>query len=308
MTDSTGSTDYAYNQLSQLVSETKHINDFANQSFTNTYTYNLSGGLKSVTDPFNSTVNYTNDKTGRLTAVTGTVFGDNTTGNYADNIQYRAFGQIKQLNYQTDENTLVKMQYDNRLRASVYEVESNLAASGYLKKSTFSYNADSRPNFMNDVVNPGFNRAYKYDHAGHLKSNVFGTATLTPYSQTVTYEAFSQMTYRQSIHWDAENHFNSTFSNGRETTTGISGRVYDAAGNMTNAGSRGDGSYQTTVFDATNRRKEFLSQHKTRTGRYNYVTTKIKMVQDYDSSRFTKFIYFVGFTEFANYYSFSKLC
>jgi uncharacterized protein RhaS with RHS repeats len=73
------------------------------------YTYHLSGGLKAIADPFGSTINYTNDKTGRLAAVTGTSFGNNTTGDYAAGFQYRAFGEVKQMTYKTDDNAVVSI-------------------------------------------------------------------------------------------------------------------------------------------------------------------------------------------------------
>ncbi len=72
---------------------------------------------------------------GRVTAVTGDAFGDNTTGEYASGIQYRAFGQVKSMQYETDDNAAVSVSYDNALRVSAHEVATG---GGYLKKAAFS--------------------------------------------------------------------------------------------------------------------------------------------------------------------------
>jgi YD repeat-containing protein len=288
MTDGTGTTDYAYNELSQLVSETKDFTytlaDEPTNHYKIQYAYNLSGGLKSVTDPFGEEFDYTHDKTGRLTKVDGSSFGTGTgaTTHYTDGIKYRAWGAVKELTYKTDDNALVKMQYDNRLRTNQYEVDTSVVSSGYMKKSTFTYDAGSRPTEMTDVEHSEFNRTFTYDHVGRLASNTFGTSTVTPYTQTNTYDAFSQLTGRNTTHWGAGNQFTSTFTNGRESTSGILGTTYDAAGNQTNTGSHGDNTYQTREFDAANRVKVFLSNRKLRTGRYNYITSKIRLTQEFD--------------------------
>jgi YD repeat-containing protein len=135
---------YSYDSLSRMTSETVDFDDLT-ENFTIGYSYHLGGALKSITDPNNSTVNYTNDKTGRLTAVTGTAWGENTTGNYASGITYRAFGKLKQINYTLpDESPQIKMDYDSRLRISHSEVVTNKMTSGYLMKADFAYSADSR--------------------------------------------------------------------------------------------------------------------------------------------------------------------
>jgi YD repeat-containing protein len=70
MTDGTGTTAYAYNQLSQITAETKTFTGLSN-SFTIGYGYHLGGGLKSVTDPssVNSNIEYAYNKAGQLTTI-----------------------------------------------------------------------------------------------------------------------------------------------------------------------------------------------------------------------------------------------
>jgi YD repeat-containing protein len=284
---------YEYNELSQLTAENRFFADSLsdapvisnNQVFRIEYTYNLAGGLKSVKDPFGDQINYAHDKIGRLTAIGGTSFGigsSNATTEYADGIQYRAFGGIKQMTYQTNDEATVSMQYDNRLRVSQYEVNSSVAENNLLKKSTFSYLADGKPQSMTDVVHSDFNRTYQYDHLGRLTHNQFGTPQSTPYTQTITYDAFSHMTARTSTYWGDGAQFYATYTNDREATAGVSGTTFDAAGNMIYSGTRGDNQYQTTTFDAANRRTHFVATSKRRTGRYSYINVYHHQLYDYD--------------------------
>lgn len=78
MTDGLGTVTYAYDELSQMLSETRDFTDnlpnaplvAGNQAFKLDYTYLLSGGLKSLKDPYGETIDYAHDKTGRLNTVT----------------------------------------------------------------------------------------------------------------------------------------------------------------------------------------------------------------------------------------------
>jgi YD repeat-containing protein len=282
----TNSTTYAYDELSRMTSETKHFADFPSNNYTISYNYHLSGGLKSYTDPFSSTVNYTNDKLGRLTAVAGTAFGDNTTGQYADSIQYRAWGAVKQLNYKSDDNLLIKMEYDARLRVSEHSAYSSV--NGFIQKAMFEYFADSRPKAMDNQIDNKFDRSFGYDSVGRLVSNTFGGASVgVPYSQTIAYDAFSNMTQRNTTHWGAGNNFNAEYLNGRKKPAGTTIPVYDAAGNMINPGSRADtGETNTTSYDAANRPREVKTVYQRRVrnnlGSYVYASFEKIMTQYYD--------------------------
>lgn len=89
----------------------------------------------SATEPVCFNGKLSKRQSGALISVAGTPFGDNTSGQYTDQIQYRAWGAVKQLNYKTGDNALVKMQYDNRLRVSRHEVDSAVAAGGYVSNA-----------------------------------------------------------------------------------------------------------------------------------------------------------------------------
>ncbi|MCB1745520.1 MAG: RHS repeat protein, partial [Gammaproteobacteria bacterium] len=72
-----GTVTYIYNQLSQMTSETRGFTDtladapLSGNSFKIEYTYALGGQLKSIKDPYGQQINYTHDKAGRLSTVTG---------------------------------------------------------------------------------------------------------------------------------------------------------------------------------------------------------------------------------------------
>ena len=93
MTDGVGSATYAYNQLSQMTSETRVFTGVG--SYTLNYQYNVSGKLMSVTDAFNAQVGYTYDSAGRVAGITGSGFANVST--YASGFQYRAWGAVKRV-------------------------------------------------------------------------------------------------------------------------------------------------------------------------------------------------------------------
>jgi YD repeat-containing protein len=288
MTDGTGTAGYAYDSLSRLTSETKTLTGLTG-NFTIAYGYHIGGGLKSITDPFSSTVNYANDKTGRLTSVSGTPFGNNTSGNYADGIQYRAFGAIKQMNYKTDDNALVSMQYDSRLRVSDYQVASAAVTGGFVQKSSFEYFADSRPKAVDNALDAGFDRTFKYDFDGRLSSNQFGISTrpdgqqFTTYSQTIAYDAFSNMTSRQTGIWSGAESFTAAYTNGRRQAASGESLVFDALGNIVDITyTSGRTRFERSKFDAAGRMKEFSKRQQYGGGQSTfYDITKIT-TQFYD--------------------------
>lgn len=306
MTDGLGEVEYEYDPLSRLTAETRYFTDSladaptyqSQQAFRLTYEYDTTGTLRTVTDPYGSEVEYSRDKVARLTAVDGSAFGNNTTGDYVSGIKYRAFGSAKEVTTDTDDDAVMTILYDNGLRPSLYQVTTSTVSGGYLKKSTFDYNADASIQSMTDVVNSSFNRTYKYDHMSRLSSNrVTPTAYATePYTQSITYDAFSQMTSRSTNYWGATGYFSSTYTNGRETTSGVSGTAYDAAGNQYNAGTRGNGTYQTRAFDASGRNVSFENKYKVRAGRnlYNTVTRDLRYDYDGDGHQVRQRVYVNG--------------
>jgi YD repeat-containing protein len=109
MQDELGTLTYQYDQLSRISSETRYITAL-NQSYQTSYGYELSGQLKTVTDPFNAAISYTFNKSGGLTAVNGTNYGISTP--FISNIEYRAWGGIKKADY--GYGAQLNMTYDER--------------------------------------------------------------------------------------------------------------------------------------------------------------------------------------------------
>ena len=244
---------YAYDSLSRMTSEAVDFDDLAND-LTIGYTYGITG-LTSITDPFGSEIDYANDKLGRVTVVTGDAFAENTTGNYADNIKYRAFGQVKQMDYKMPGgDSHIKLEYDSGLR--VTHAETSLAGSttSFLLKADYSYFADGRVAAKDDLLDDKWDRTNKYDFAGRLTFGQFGTDTATGkrvYEETVSYNAFSEMG-RTTKYWDMSGGFSASYTNGRKSGPGAA-PTYDAAGNITFE-IQDSYSQQISTFDASGRR------------------------------------------------------
>src|SRR6185369_8513102 len=112
MTDGSGSMSYSYDSLSRMLSETRTFSGVGN--FTLGYSYNLAGELTSITDPFDAQISYGHDAVGRPTEVSGTSFGGVTQ--YASNLQYRAGGSLKHLDY--GNGFAMTMNFNSRLQAT----------------------------------------------------------------------------------------------------------------------------------------------------------------------------------------------
>ena len=270
-------TTYAYDALSRITSETVDFDDLTN-NLAIAYTYTLAGGVKSVTDPFASTVSYAHDKAGRLTAVGGTAWGDNTTGDYAADIKYRAFAAVKEIKYKTNTPATVAMEYDNRLRISHHEVATTAETGGYLKKADFTYFADSLPKEMDNLVSPEFDRKFRYDFAGRVSHSEMGTYTnqydevLNPHRQDITYNAFTQVTNRQVWNWEVNSGFAREWLNGRMVYSGTQPTI-DPLGNTTYTGT-GTNSFRSTVFDAAGRRTGSTERRQVTGGSYQPIVTE----------------------------------
>ena len=270
MTDATGSLAYAYDELSRMTSETKDFTDTLADEPTGhyvlSYNYQLTGGIKSITDPFGAVVNYTDDKAGRTAAVGGSGFGSVTA--FADSIAYRAFGGVKSMNYSTADATAITLNYDARLRPVEYNVHSAANTNDIMDRS-YTYDNDGSIKTASDGVDATFGQVYEYDFAGRLKKNQFGTGSTTPtpyYKQTIGYDAFSNITNRQT--WDKDStsrSFTAGYTNDRRTSGGYESgsNTYDAAGNVTH-NTAGYLDERTWKFDATGQTTEWLE-----TSQYN---------------------------------------
>ena len=255
MTDGSGSTSYVYDSLSRITSETKTFSGLSG-NFTVNYAYQLSGKLKSLTDPFGAVVDYNNDKLGRTAAITGSGFASVT--NYASAITYRAFGGVKGMTYDSSDASQISYGYDNGLRISTYEATSSVLSGGYIRKASYEYFNDSRTKKATNVLDSGFNQEYGYDSIGRISASASGTKVnsqnqnVMPFAQSLGYNAFGDLTERNTDVWGAGGGFAATYTNGHKDN---SGEIYDAAGNVVDA-TTSSTIYKRWKFDASGRSVE----------------------------------------------------
>jgi len=241
LTDGLGRVDYKYNELSQMTAETRQFNDslpnapLPNNSFLLQYSYELSGQLKSVTDPFGETINYGYDKVGRLQQVTGNPYGRSNTANYAMNAKYRAWGGLKELSY--GNNTQMTQTFNSRLQAETFQLNS---AGGQVMSKRYNYNADGMPSYMQDLLNPKFDRLNTYDQSGRIREAKSSAeargqqitisnqqATDLPYRESYQFNAFGNLSQRTNMHWGYQMNIADNYQNNR-----IVGWSYNADGRV----------------------------------------------------------------------------
>jgi YD repeat-containing protein len=264
MTDGSGTLDYSYDQLSRLVEETKAFDSGVLSTprtggYSLQYTYHLTGGIKSITDPHTGQgwhVEYASDKVGRATAIgSATGFGSQTS--FASGISYRAFGGVKSMTYSTTSATNVSVTYDNRLRPASYEAESS-ANTVDIQNKTYTYTSDGSLKQATNAVNGDYSQDYEYDFAGRLKKNhVGGLGTQFPgtrYKQTLGYDAFDNLTSRSTVDDGTSRSFTAGYTNNRKTSGGYQNGTdsHDAAGNVT-YNTAGYLDNRTWKFDAAGR-------------------------------------------------------
>jgi YD repeat-containing protein len=239
MSDGLGSTTYTYNQLSQMTSEARTFTGFGN--FTISYGYNLAGNLNSITDPFAAQVGYNYDNAGRVSAVTGSGFGN--ISSYASNFQYRATGALKHLTFGSDGQT-IDMSYNARLEPTNF-ISPNISL-------TYQYFDDGRLKYSHDNLDARFDRSYGFDHAGRMAQALSGAAARgeadtnnRPYKQDYTWDTWDNLTSRTGKHWSHNNIFFGSYVNNRKD-----GWQYDADGRNTVSNSL------TSTYDAAGRLRQ----------------------------------------------------
>ena len=263
MTDGLGVVDYSYNSISQLTSESRNFTDSLAEEpstglYTISYSYALGGQLKSYTDPWGKQIAYSDDKAGKLSQVTGTVFGG--VDEYAKNPVYRAWGALKSLNY-GDADMQTSLTYDSQLRPATHLVNQASSPNNKTFDKSYQYDNNGLLKLNDESISSlnRFDRSFKYDFAGRVieaKSGIEATTSQTetdlinlPYRQSYTHNAFGQVTSRDSTLWDytgggwdfdyAMVNNRDTGANydndGRQTTDSSSDPIifsYDAAGKM----------------------------------------------------------------------------
>ncbi|MFN0141094.1 MAG: RHS repeat domain-containing protein, partial [Pyrinomonadaceae bacterium] len=253
MTDQTGTTNYAYDSLSRITSETKQFNgqnSSPTNAFTIAYQYHLGGELKSITNPFTQRVDYATDKLGRLTQVTGIPFRntiDRPQPPYIlGNIQYYAFGAVKSISYGS--GAIMSQSFNNRMQVSEYKVRAvpfwattepwnNMHAINM----EYSYLADGRIRYSKYIpfnnIDSTADRGYKYDQVGRITNATTGAEArggiepnddYRPYRQNFVYDVWGNVTTRDSRHYSYQENTQHLYSNNRESSWS-----YDNDGRLT---------------------------------------------------------------------------
>lgn len=252
MTDGTGTQTYAYDELSRLKTETKVFADLPQNSYPLIYEYDLVGSLKSIESPFHNKTTYTNDKVGRMTSIGAAGSADPVTSPtvYASNLTYRAFGAIKSLKLSTTATTDMTMTYDNALRPLTYEANNSTTGTGFVQKTSYTYQNDGALNEIDNVRDGNFDQKNEYDFLGRLKTNNVG-ASGSSFNQTMSYDTFNNLTSRENHTYQTyQNSFSATYSNNRKTSGGSSDS-YDAAGNVVHSFATGSATSGARPYDDT---------------------------------------------------------
>ena len=125
LTDNSGSTSYQYDQLSQLIAETRTFTGLAG-AYSLAYTYNFAGQLKTLTDHTQQRVNYAYDNSARLNNVNGTNYAN---GQFINSIAYRAWGTPRQISYGNGPSETLS--YNPRLAQSLQSVRQRRRRAGH---------------------------------------------------------------------------------------------------------------------------------------------------------------------------------
>jgi hypothetical protein len=261
MVDGLGQVDYSYDSLSRMTSELRDFTDtlsnapISGSKYELDYTYTLSGGLASITDPFGAVINYASDKTGRTTAVGGSGF--HSISSYASGVTYRAFGAVKGLSYDTAYSTSISLSYDNALRPAAYQATSSANTSD-IQNKTYSYYNDGSVSQAVNALDSNYSQSYDYDFTSRLKRDEFGTGSVgtgKPYKEILGYDAFSNITSRST--WPASSTavaYTASFTNNRKSSGGFNSAsaTYNADGDVV-AAYASSNSLKTWSFDAAGR-------------------------------------------------------
>ncbi len=238
--DSTGTTDYAYDQHGRLLSATRQPAT-GTTPYVTAYGYDAQGRLSSLTYPSGRSVDYSFDGMGRISQIATTYKG--ITRILTSNIQYEPFGGVHSFTYGDGTTTPVQTytrQRDQDGRIASYSLNGKLQSIGYDAASQISFIAD--PQNLANTANYGYdpmsrlnsytqgalNQSYGYDTVGNRTSQIVGTTATTygyaPDSNRLT--GIQTGTATQSLTHDA---------NGATTSDATRQYSYDLRGRLIQA-------------------------------------------------------------------------
>ncbi len=267
MNDGAGTVTYGYDTLGLLTSETRQFSDLVNNHFVYYgtgqpiqtsyqigYSYNLGRQLQSITTPTGDTIDYTRDKAGRITGVSGTP--RDGVSDYVTEVAYRAWGTEKRYSF-GHQNYSITMSHNARMQVSQIDDQDKLAAD-------YTYTADGRLSGVQALNDRRLDRSFSFDHAGRVTATRsaseagLGSGEPAQLRQDYGYDEFGHMTLRQGKYWYIrDNTFSATYTNNIASNVMDGGQAqnwqYDAEGNVTSEGGK------THTFDAVGRRVKTTS-------------------------------------------------
>jgi YD repeat-containing protein len=233
MTDVSGQTNYQFDSLGWLRTETKQFAGLPG-NYQITYDYNLSGEVQSISTSTGAAVNYQYDKVGNLTSVApGAGFAG--VSQFISSQSYRAWGGVKTIGYGNGRN--LSYGYNERLRIANYNLQGVSGASyeyyqtGLLKKVT-------------DQSLVAYNYKFNYDLGGRVIHAFTGslandqqpleTSDYGPYRMYYGYDSWGNLVTRYYAYWQGELQIpgvpSPVYVNNRNSQW-----QYDAAGQVLNA-------------------------------------------------------------------------
>jgi RHS repeat-associated protein len=242
MTDSTGTTAFAYDAADRLTKVT-----YPNGSFL-AYSYNAAGQRTQMTDQTGFTVNYQYDALGRLTKLT------DANGNLIVSYTYDDAGRLSSKQFSNGDVT----NYTYDAAGDVLSIV-NLAPDGKTVQSSYvyTYNNQSLPATM--TTSSG-TFTYGYDASGQL------TSVQTPSGQTITYQ-YDAAGNRIAVVTNGTTTNYTTNNLNEYTQVGNTTYQYDANGNLISSNnSSGTTTYQ---YNALGQLVSVASPTGTTTYQYN---------------------------------------
>ena len=240
LTDGSGTTVYCYNRFGDLVRKSQTTNG---QTLTLRYGYAVNGTLSTMTYPDGAVIDYTRDALGRATAVGATSPGG-TRQVLLSGATYYPFGPVQQWTY--GNARAMTRTLNQNYQPGIVQVNSSGGISvgyefdeiGNLKtlrngnqndppQRSFGYDALSRLLDIKDGSTNTVLQSYAYDKTGNRTSATIG-AVITPYTYPTT--------------------------NHHLSSTGTTGRTYDANGNTLTIGTA-----KTYVYNDLNRMSQVKS-------------------------------------------------
>lgn len=242
--DASGTTDYKYNDLGQLI-EVKETR--GSLTFTTEYEYDLSGLITQITLPSGREIDYTLNANAQVSGVSADVNSTATT--LASSITYLPFGPMDSMTY--GNSLVLSATYDqdyyptsrsvNTVFSHTYDTDDN---GNIIQKGAWTYDYDAL-NRLDDQNDGSTTTAFTYDAIGNRLTENDGSTTSTyTYpstssklssvgSDSYTYDAAGNITGNDVLDfvWDAAGRLEEAKTAGTSTVVGA--YVYDYANKRT---------------------------------------------------------------------------